>query len=71
MILFVLRRVLATLPILAGAIAFVFVVMRLLPADPAAFLASGPQTGPEEIAALRRKLGLDRSIPEQLVIYVG
>ncbi len=71
LILFVLRRVLATLPILAGAIAFVFVVMRLLPADPAAFLASGPQTGPEEVAALRRKLGLDRSIPEQLVIYAG
>jgi len=67
---FAARRLVATLPVLAGAVVFVFVVMRLLPADPAAFLVSGPQGGAEQIAALRARLGLDRSIPEQLAIYV-
>ncbi|MEN2977723.1 ABC transporter permease (plasmid) [Tistrella bauzanensis] len=68
---FIGKRSLATLPILAGALVFTFVVMRLLPADPAAFLASGPGMGPEEIEAIRVNLGLDRSIPEQLLIYAG
>lgn len=67
---FAVRRLLAILPVLAGAVVFVFVVMRLLPADPAAFLVTGPQGGPEQIAALRARLGLDRSIPEQLARYV-
>lgn len=66
---FAISRFAATLPVLAGAVVFVFVVMRLLPADPAAFLVSGPQGGPEQVAALRARLGLDRSIPEQLVLY--
>lgn len=67
---FVLNRTLAALPVLAGVVVFTFVLVRLLPADPAAFFASGPAMGPEEIEALRRELGLDRSILEQLVIYL-
>ena len=68
---FIGRRCLATLPVLAGAVVFTFVVMRLLPADPAAFLASGPGMGQAEIEAIRVSMGLDRSIPEQLAIYAG
>jgi peptide/nickel transport system permease protein len=64
------RRLLAALPILAGVIVFTFVLMRLLPGDPAVFFASSPNAGPEEVAALRKKLGLDRSLPEQLVFYL-
>jgi len=69
--LFVLKRILAVLPVLAGAVLFTFVIMRVLPGDPAAMLASGPGSGPEEVAALRRQLGLDRPLAEQLVLYVG
>ncbi|WP_227323637.1 ABC transporter permease [Acidisoma silvae] len=69
MISFVLRRVLTVLPVLVGATVFTFVVMRLLPADPAAFLASGPGMGAADIAALRAKLGLDRSLPVQFGLY--
>jgi len=67
---FVARRIGAALPILAGVIVFTFVLMRMLPGDPAVFFASSPQAGPEEIQALRERLGLDRSLPEQLYIYV-
>lgn len=68
---FIARRLLATLAVLVGAVTCVFVVMRLLPADPAAFLASGPGMGPDEIAALRVKLGLDHDVATQFVIYAG
>ncbi len=67
--LFIARRLLTAVPVLIGAVIFTFVVMRLLPADPAAFLASGPGMGPADIAALRVKLGLDRSLPVQFAIY--
>jgi len=63
------RRLLATIPILLGVVAFSFVLMRLLPGDPASYFISGPNTGPAEIEALRQQLGLDRSLPEQMLIY--
>jgi peptide/nickel transport system permease protein len=67
---FVLGRMLAAVPVLAGVVVFTFVLMRLLPADPAAFFATGPAMGPEEVEALRRQLGLDRTVFEQLLIYI-
>jgi ABC-type dipeptide/oligopeptide/nickel transport system permease component len=68
---FVLGRALTTIPVIFAAVAFTFVALRLLPADPAAFLASGPGMGPDEIAALRAQLGLDHSIATQFVLYLG
>lgn len=62
-------RVLTALPVLLGVVVFTFVLMRLLPSDPAAFYASGPAMGPEEVERIRQQLGLDRSILEQLLIY--
>jgi peptide/nickel transport system permease protein len=48
-----------------------FVLMRVLPGDPAVFFASGPSAGKEEIEELRKSMGLDRPIPLQLVRYLG
>ena len=48
-----------------------FVLMRVLPGDPAVFFSSGPSAGKEEIEELRRSMGLDRPIPVQLVRYLG
>jgi peptide/nickel transport system permease protein len=48
----------------------VFLMLRLTPGDPAAVLA-GDQATTEQIAMIRANLGLDRSIPEQFVIWVG
>lgn len=66
-----MQRLAATLPILASVVVFTFVLMRLLPGDPASYFISSPNAGPAEIQALRERLGLDRSLLEQLVIYIG
>jgi peptide/nickel transport system permease protein len=46
----------------------VFLVLRLTPGDPAAVMAGDAATT-EQIAQIRANLGLDRSIPEQFVIW--
>jgi peptide/nickel transport system permease protein len=67
---FLIRRVLATLPVLAIVAVLVFAMLRLTPGDPAAVLAGDAATT-EQIARIRTGLGLDRSIPEQFAIWAG
>jgi len=67
---FLLRRLLATLPVLAIVAVLVFAMLRLTPGDPAAVLAGDAATT-EQIARIRSGLGLDRSIPEQFAIWAG
>lgn len=56
---------------LAAVVLLTFLTLRLLPADPAAYLASGPGMGPEAIAALRAHLGLDQTLTVQFWRYAG
>ncbi|MGL4285265.1 MAG: ABC transporter permease [Phreatobacter sp.] len=65
------RRLFASLPALLGVVVLTFLLMRVLPGDPATFFASGPNAGQQEIDDLRRAMGLDRPIPEQLLRYLG
>jgi peptide/nickel transport system permease protein len=65
------RRFLSSAPALFGVLVFTFLLMRVLPGDPAVFFASGPNAGQEEIEIVRKQMGLDRPIPEQLVRYLG
>lgn len=65
------RRLLSSLPALFGVIVFTFVLMRVLPGDPAVFFAAGPNSSEEDIATIRRDMGLDRPMVEQLVFYVS
>jgi len=67
---FLVRRLLATLPVLAIVAVLVFAMLRLTPGDPAAVLAGDAATT-EQIARIRSGLGLDRSIAEQFVIWAG
>lgn len=64
-------RLLSSLPALLGVLVFTFLLMRVLPGDPAVFFASGPNAGKEEIEEIRRQMGLDKPIPEQLVRYLA
>lgn len=64
------RRALLALPILLAVSALVFVVLRLLPADPIA-MSLPPGAGEEDLAQLRRDFGLDRSLPEQYLVWIG
>jgi peptide/nickel transport system permease protein len=61
---YVLRRLLAVLPVLAFVGVLVFLLLRLTPGDPAVVLA-GDYATPEQVAAIRAQLGLDKSVPEQ------
>jgi peptide/nickel transport system permease protein len=70
MLAFLARRLLSTLPVLLVVAVLVFLMLRLTPGDPAAVLAGDAATT-EQIAQIRATLGLDRSVPEQFVIWFG
>src|SRR6201986_4042695 len=65
-----LRRLAMAIPTLLGVAVFVFVLIRVAPGDPVAMMVSGEAT-PDDIARLRAIYGLDRSIPEQFLLFVG
>jgi peptide/nickel transport system permease protein len=59
MLAYVLRRVLATIPVMAIVALFVFSLLYIAPGDPAAVIA-GDQATPEDVERIRASLGLDR-----------
>ncbi len=63
-------RLAQALPTAFGIIVVTFVLTRALPGDPAAYFA-GPAADAASIAEIRKSLGLDRSLPEQFVHYLG
>jgi ABC-type dipeptide/oligopeptide/nickel transport system permease component len=63
------KRILSALPNLVGVVVITFILTRALPGDPAAFFA-GPAGTTEAIEQIRQKLGLDKSLPEQFLVYV-
>jgi len=56
---YILRRVLATIPVMVFVALFVFSLLYIAPGDPAAVLA-GEQASPEDVEKMRKSLGLDR-----------
>ncbi|MGE0769575.1 MAG: ABC transporter permease [Hyphomicrobiaceae bacterium] len=66
---YILRRLIATIPVMAVVALFVFFLLHLTPGDPAAVIA-GDEASPADIEAVRSKLGLDRPIWEQFGLYV-
>jgi peptide/nickel transport system permease protein len=68
--LYILRRLLETIPVLIIVAVFVFIMLRITPADPAAILA-GDNASSEQIEAIRRQLGLDQPILKQFFIWIG
>ncbi len=67
---FVLRRVAALLVTLFFVSALVFVVVRVLPGDPALIII-GPEGSPEDAARLRAAMGLDRPLAVQYADWIG
>jgi len=70
MLRFVLRRCMLVLPSLFGLLVVTFLLIRVVPSDPAMAMAGDAAT-PEQIERLRQQYGLDRPIWEQFVSYVG
>jgi peptide/nickel transport system permease protein len=67
---YIVRRLLATVPVAAVVAVFVFLLLRLVAGDPAAIIAGDNATG-QQVAEIRTALGLDRPLPEQFVIWIG
>ncbi len=66
---YLLRRVLASIPVLGVVSFFVFALLRLSPGDPAMILAGDGAT-PAQLDAMRHSMGLDKGIIEQFVIWL-
>ncbi|MEQ8393596.1 ABC transporter permease [Thalassobaculum sp.] len=69
MVEYILRRLLATIPVLAVVAIVVFSILHLTPGDPAAMIA-GDQGTEEQIQQIRQKLGFDRPIHEQFYVWL-
>jgi peptide/nickel transport system permease protein len=70
MLRFFLRRMLSAIPSLIGLMIVTFLLIRVVPTDPAAALA-GDNATPQQIAEIRHQYGFDRPIYEQLLLYFG
>ncbi|WP_369051955.1 ABC transporter permease [Kineococcus terrestris] len=66
----VLRRLASTLLVLLGVSLVVFLLLQLVPGDPARAVLGAGATA-ESVAAVRAELGLDRPLPVQFLDYLG
>ena len=69
MFAYIIRRMLATIPVMAVVAIFVFALLYLSPGDPAAIIAGDTATV-DDIARIRAHLGLDRPVYIQFGTWV-
>ncbi|MDQ1003388.1 peptide/nickel transport system permease protein [Neobacillus niacini] len=69
MLMFILRRLMQTIPVVIGVTFVVFFIMQLVPGDPAVLLA-GEGASKESIEAIREQLGLNRPLFVQYFDYL-
>src|SRR5258705_190919 len=67
---YLLRRVLAAIPVMGVVALFVFLLLRLTPGDPAAILA-GDNASPEQLERIRTSLGLNEPLYAQSFTWIG
>jgi len=67
---YLVRRLLQLIPVLIGITIVVFLLLHLVPGDPARTLL-GVRATPARVAALDREWGLDKPLPVQYVDYLG
>jgi|SRR5450830_17545 len=67
---YLLKRLLATLPVMAVVAIIVFMLIHLSPGDPAALIAGDSATA-DDIARLRTQLGVDKPLWEQFALWSG
>lgn len=67
---YILRRLLQMIPVLVISVVAIFLLMRLLPGD-AALATLGDKIDPKVYEALKEKMGLNASLWDQFVIWVG
>lgn len=70
LLLYVVHRLAWTIPTLLLVSAMVFVLVRLIPGDPA-IVSLGDDATAQQIADFRARFGLDQPIPVQFVLWLG
>ncbi|MFD1343286.1 ABC transporter permease [Litorisediminicola beolgyonensis] len=70
MFAYILKRILATIPVMVIVAIFVFLLLRLTPGDPAAILAGDAAT-PAQLERIRDRLGLNDPLYVQFFTWVG
>jgi peptide/nickel transport system permease protein len=71
MLRFVGQRLVATVIVLFGVSVLVFLILYLIPGDPAQTLLFGTSATPQQVTQLRHQLGLDRPLVVQYGDYLG
>lgn len=67
---FIIRRLASTVIVMGIVGVFIFLLLHLSPGDPAAIIA-GDNATPQQIAAIRQKLGLEDPLPVQFLRWAG
>jgi len=67
---YILKRLLSAIPVLFGITVIVFLIMALIPGDPATAILGAYATS-ENVAKLNRDLGLDKPLAQQYFIWLG
>lgn len=70
MLSYVIRRLAQAIPVLLLASIAVFLILRLIPGDPADTIA-GENATPEDVARIREQLGLADPVPIQYINWMG
>jgi peptide/nickel transport system permease protein len=67
---YIIKRLLAVVPVLFGLTVIAFAIMAAIPGDPATAIL-GSYATPENVEKLNRDLGLDKPLLQQYVIWLG
>ena len=67
---YIVRRIVATIPVVAVVAIFVFMLLRMAAGDPAAIIAGDNATA-AQVAEIRTRLGLDQPLVRQFGIWLG
>ena len=70
MLKYIIRRLLLGIPTLFAVLTLVFIIVRVLPGDPAQ-ASLGDYASQEAVEALQIKMGLDRPLWEQYLVFLG
>jgi peptide/nickel transport system permease protein len=70
MIAYIIRRLVATIPVMLLVAVIVFLLVHLAPGDPASVIAGDNATS-DQIARIRATLGLDEPLWRQFAIWIG
>ncbi|GLQ57857.1 ABC transporter permease [Devosia nitrariae] len=66
---YIIKRLLTAIPVIIGLSVIVFLIMAMIPGDPALAIL-GSYATPENVERINRDLGLDRPLPEQYLIWI-